>query len=146
MSRTMLKSLATGVMVIASAAPALAQSKASIQKLNDAWMAAFNKGDAAAVAAMYTDDAYMLPAGAPLVKGRAEIQKFLAQSVQQLGAVKLATLDVTPLGANAAREIGTATFKTKASPPQDGALKYVVVWQKQAGQWKLSTDIWNMDK
>src|SRR5438128_1232862 len=33
-------------------APALAQSKAAIQKLNDQWAAAFNKGDAAAVAAM----------------------------------------------------------------------------------------------
>ena len=36
------------------AAPALAQSKAAIQKLEDQWGAAFNKGDAAAVAAMYT--------------------------------------------------------------------------------------------
>src|SRR6185437_13197526 len=92
-------------LVAAPVLPALAQSKAAIQKLNDAWMAAFNKGDAAAVAAMYTDDAYMLPAGAPLVKGRDDIQKFLAQSVQQLGDVKLTTLDVTPLGATAAREI-----------------------------------------
>ena len=32
------------------AAPALAQDKATIEKLNDAWTAAFNKGDAAAVA------------------------------------------------------------------------------------------------
>ena len=54
-------------------APALAQSKAAIQKLNDQWAAAFNKGDAAAVAAMYTSDAYVLPAGAPMVQGRAAI-------------------------------------------------------------------------
>jgi hypothetical protein len=31
--------------------PAFAQDKATIQKLNDAWAAAFNKGDTAAVAA-----------------------------------------------------------------------------------------------
>ena len=42
------------------AAPALAQSKAAIQKLEDQWGAAFNKGDAAAVAAMYAEDAYVL--------------------------------------------------------------------------------------
>ena len=29
--------------------PALAQNKATIEKLNDVWTAAFNKGDAAAV-------------------------------------------------------------------------------------------------
>ena len=43
--------LLAGLMLVA-AAPALAQSKAEIQKLNDQWADAFNKGDAAAVAAM----------------------------------------------------------------------------------------------
>ncbi len=128
------------------AAPAMAQSKAVIQKLNDAWAAAFNKGDAAALAAMYTEDAYVLPAGGPMVKGHGEIQAFMAQAVQQLGDIKITTLDVKKLGRNAAREIGTATFKTKGATPQDGTLKYAVVWQKEDGQWKLLQDIWNMDK
>ena len=138
--------LAAAVIIVACAAPAMAQSKSTIQKLNDAWAAAFNKGDAAAVAAIYTDDAYVLPPGAPMLKGRAEIQTFWAQTMQQLDDVKLTTLDVKPLGRNAAREIGTATFKTKATPPQDGSLKYAVVWQREGGQWKLLQDIWNMDK
>ena len=56
------------------AGPALAQSKAAIQKLEDQWGAAFNKGDAAAVAAMYTEDAHVLPAGDAMVKGRAAIE------------------------------------------------------------------------
>jgi len=116
------------------AAPALAQSKAEIQQLNDRWTAAFNKGDAAAVAAMYTQDAYVLPAGAPMVKGRAAIEAFMRQTMQQIGDFKLTTVDVKPLGGNAAREIGTATFKTKAQPPQDGAVKYAVVWQKEGGR------------
>ena len=129
-----------------ASAPVLAQSKADIQQLNDQWAAAFNKGDAAAVAAMYTQDAYMLPAGAPMLKGRAAIEGFVKQITQQLGDFKLTTLDVKPLGADAALEIGTATFKTKAQPPHDGAVKYAVVWQKEDGRWKLLQDIWNSDK
>jgi uncharacterized protein (TIGR02246 family) len=128
------------------APPALAQSKAAIQKLEDQWGAAFNKGDAAAVAAMYTEDAYVLPAGAPMVHGSVGIQAFWGQASQQLGDVKCTTVDVKPLGRSAAREIGTCTFKSKGATPQDGALKYAVVWQKENGQWKLLTDIWNMDK
>ena len=128
------------------ATPALAQSKADIQKLNDQWAAAFNKGDAAALAAMYTQDAYVLPAGAGMVKGRAGIESFWRGAMQQLSDIKITTLDVKPLGGNAVREIGTATFKTKTQPPQDGALKYAVVWQKEGGRWKLLQDIWNMDK
>ena len=87
----------------------------------------------------------MLPAGAPMVKGRAAIEGFVKQITQQLGDFKLTTLDVKPLGADAALEIGTATFKTKAQPPHDGAVKYAVVWQKEDGRWKLLQDIWNSD-
>lgn len=64
-----------GVLVVA-ATPAFAQSKALIQKLDDAWTAAFNKGDGAAVAAMYTPDATVLPPGAAMVHGRKAIAAF----------------------------------------------------------------------
>lgn len=133
--------------LILSAAPVLAQSKADIQKLNDQWAAAFSKGDGAALAAMYTEDAYVLPAGAPMVKGRAAIQEFFGKATQQIGDMKLTTIEVKPLGPTAAREIGTASFKTKGQTSQDGALKYAVVWEKGGdGQWRLLQDIWNMDK
>src|SRR5579872_7510187 len=106
------------------ASPALAQSKAAIQQLEDQWGAAFNKGDAAAVAAMYTADAYVLPAGSEMVKGRAAIEAYWKKGTEAIGDVKCTALDVKPLGGGAAREIGTCTFATKAQPPQPGSLKY----------------------
>ncbi len=63
-------------LVLASAGLALAQTAATIQKLDDAWSDAFNKGDAAAIAAMYAEDAYLLPPGHDMVKGRAAIEGF----------------------------------------------------------------------
>jgi uncharacterized protein (TIGR02246 family) len=123
----------------------LGANKATMQKLNDRWADAFNKGDAAAVASMYTADAYVLPAGAQMIKGRAAIEAMWRQNMQQIDNVKCTTIDVKPLGSSAAGEIGTCTFKTKAQPPQDGALKYAVVWRKDGGQWKLLQDIWNSD-
>ena len=132
--------------LILGAIPALAQDKAAIEKLNDAWTAAFNKGDAAAVAAMYTEDAYVLPPGAEMVKGRTGIEAFWRQAAQQMGDAKLTTLDVLPLGRSVAREIGTVTLKTKSQPPQEMVGKYAVVWRKVGGKWKLATDIWNTNK
>jgi uncharacterized protein (TIGR02246 family) len=126
--------------------PALAQNRATIEKLNDAWTAAFNKGDAAAVAALYAEDAYVLPPGSAMVKGRAAIEAFWRQAAQQMTDAKLTTLDVLPLGRSAAREIGTVTLKTKSQPPQEVVGKYVVVWRKVGRDWKLATDIWNTDK
>jgi ketosteroid isomerase-like protein len=35
---------------------------------------------------------------------------------------------------------------TKGDKPQEVAGKYVVVWEKAGGQWKLATDVWNTDK
>jgi len=113
---------------------------------NDVWTAAFNKGDAAAVAALYTEDAYVLPPGSAIVKGRPAIEAFWHQAAQQMTDAKLTTVDVLPLGRSAAREIGTVTLKTKSQPPQEIVGKYVVLWRKVGRDWKLATDIWNTDK
>jgi uncharacterized protein (TIGR02246 family) len=142
MSRTAM----LAVCLCMGAATASAQTVAQIQALNDKWDAAFNKGDAAAMAAMYAEDAYALPPGAEMIKGRAAIEKLWGGSVQQLGDAKLTTVDVQPLGATAAREIGTFSFKTKAAAPQEVSGKYVVVWRKIGGKWLLATDIWNTNK
>ena len=128
------------------AVPALAQTKAAIQKLDDDWAKAFNVGDAAAVAAMYTADAYVLPAGAPMVHDRAAIEQLWKGAMTDMQDVKCTALDVKPLGKDAAREIGTCSFMTKKPPLKEGQVKYAVVWQKEGGKWKLLQDIWNTDK
>ena len=142
MSRTALLAAA----LAGGAVPTLAQDKATIQKLNDAWAMAFNQGDAAAVAAMYTENAYVLPPGAEIVKGRPAIETFWRQAAQQMGDAKLTTLDVQPLGPRTAQEIGVVTLKTKSQPPQQISGKYAVLWRKVGGKWKLATDIWNTNK
>src|ERR1700719_802703 len=75
-----------------------------------------------------------------MMKGRSAIEALWRQQMQQIGDVKCTALDVKPLGRSAAREIGTCSFKTKAQPPQDGALKYAVVWEKAGSQWRLLQD------
>ena len=127
-------------------APAVAQDKATIQSLNDKFAQAFDAGDAAAVAALYADDAVILPPGPEMMKGKSAIQKFWKGAAEQLGNGKLTTVDVKPLGSERAQEIGTFTFRTKGSQPQEITGKYVVVWEKVGGEWKLATDIWNTNK
>jgi uncharacterized protein (TIGR02246 family) len=128
------------------AAPAHAQTKKTMQSLNEEWMSAFGKGDSYALAAMYAEDAYLLPAGADMVHGRQAIQSFWEETMRRLKDGSLAAVDVEPLGPDAAREIGTFSFKTKAEPSEEVTGKYVVVWRKVKGKWKLATDIWNMNK
>jgi uncharacterized protein (TIGR02246 family) len=137
-------SLLLGTALIAPSA--FAQDKATIEKLNQSFVAALQKGDMAALGQMYTEDAYLLPAGAEMVQGRAAIQAFWTKAVEGVAAFNLMTLDVKPFGSDAAREVGRFTMRTKGAQPQDIEGKYVVVWQKTGNEWKLATDIWNTNK
>ncbi|ACA19065.1 conserved hypothetical protein [Methylobacterium sp. 4-46] len=136
--------LATALFLLAG--HALAQDKAAIDKLNAEFESAFRSGNFSAVANMYTEDAYVLPSGSPLVHGRAEVQKFWTEAGKVITDIKLTTLDVQPLGGEAAREVGRFVLKLKDQSAQDASGKYVVVWRKVGNDWKLSTDIWNSDK
>jgi uncharacterized protein (TIGR02246 family) len=128
------------------AGSAAAQDKATIEKLNDSFVGAFNRGDFATLAVMYTEDAYLLPPGSAMFKGRTNVQAFWTAASEAISDVKLVTVDVKPLGNDSAREIGTFALMTKGQQPQQMTGKYVVVWQKVGSDWKLATDIWNSDK
>ena len=65
---------------------------------------------------------------------------------EQVTDPKVTTLEVKRFGRLAAREIGTFSLKTKGPSPKEVSGKYVVVWERVRGQWKLSSDIWNDGK
>jgi uncharacterized protein (TIGR02246 family) len=131
--------------LMALATPAFAQ-KAEIEAANAKWIAFFDKGDFAGVASLYTEDATAFPPGSAMVKGRAAIAAMWKSMAEQVTDPKLTTLDVKPLGAAAAREIGTFSLKTKGPTPKEVSGKYVVVWEKVGADWKLAADIWNDGK
>jgi uncharacterized protein (TIGR02246 family) len=125
--------------------PAFGQ-QAEIEAANAKWIDFFNKGDFAGVASLYTEDASAFPPGSAIVKGRAAIAAMWKGMAEKVSDPKLTTLDVKALGPTAAREIGTFSLKTKATPPQEVTGKYVVVWEKVGNEWKLAADIWNDGK
>lgn len=130
-----------------AASPGHAQDAASeIEKANARFEQAFNGGDAAAVAQMYTERATVLPPEADMVAGRDAIQKFWQGAIQAgIRNLSLKSVRVDEFGGNAAQEIGQ--FSLEAPDPKGGVGKvegkYVVVWRKTDGDWKLDTDIWN---
>ena len=135
--------------LLIAAGPASAQSlKAAIDAQNAKWVQEFSSGDATALAQLYTPQAHVLPAGAPMATGRAEIQKMYESMVKSgLKNFSLQTVSLQSYG-RVAREIGR--FAVDA-PGANGATthvegKYVVIWRHEPTGWMLDTDIWNMDK
>ena len=119
-------------------------ARTAIDAANKKFVAAFNKKDAAGVAATYSPDANAFPPNAPIIKGRAEIQK-MWQGVIDGGitSIALATTEVES-GGNIAYESGTYEMKLKDGKVADKG-KYCVVWKKVNGQWMLHRDIWSTD-
>lgn len=129
------------------AAPASAQSaKASIEAAAVTFEEAFNSGDAAAVAALYTEDPALLPPDMARIDGREAIQSFWQGAMDSgLKDLKLETVEVEENG-DLAHEVGNLTL-TAPGPdgaPTDVSGKYIVVWKKGPdGTWRLHRDIWN---
>ena len=119
---------------------ASAQERAEIQKLEDQFAAAFNRGDTKRIVSLYKDDSVLLPPGSEMLRGKSEIESFVGKAMETLTDAKFTTVDVRPLGNSAAREIGRFNFKTKSQPPQEASGKYVVVWENVGNEWKLATD------
>jgi uncharacterized protein (TIGR02246 family) len=133
-----------------AAAPCLAQqAPAEIAEASRRFEQAFNRGDAAAVAALYTEGAALLPPGAEMATGRQAVRTFW-QGAYGAGARNLALrpLDFEAYGDAAGREIGRFALD---APGQGGAMarvegKYVLIWKKTAEGWRVDTDIWNLNR
>ena len=118
-----------------------------IQSANQKFMDAFSRADAAAIAALYTDNPKLLPPGFPMMTGKEAVQSFW-QGAMDMGIKEaiLQTIEVESQG-DLASEVGRFTLTMQPSGSESTTMtgKYVVVWKNQDGAWKLHIDIWNTD-
>ena len=116
-----------------------------VRRANDAWNSAFNRGDASAVAALYTDDATVLPPTHAVLKGTAAIQDFW----QGLIAAGFNEHGIEVLDARADGNLAFASGKWWASGPGAGGTQrfegiVVSVLRRQGdGSWKSCLHTWN---
>lgn len=118
--------------------------RAHIDHTLDTFVTAFNAGDGATVASLYTQDASLLPPDSAPVVGRAAIKDFWQGAID--AGMKLAKLQPTEVESrgDTAYEVGEFTLVV---PTEDGTAdvhgKYIVVWKRDGHTWQLHRDIWN---
>jgi uncharacterized protein (TIGR02246 family) len=118
-------------------------AEAAINARGAAWMEAFNRGDGAAVAAVYTPDGMVLPPNVEPVSGREGIARFITTELTGPAKVTIVTRgDEVEVHGNTAHRVGNFEVKTA-----DGAVvdrgRFIEIWKWQGGEWYIARDIWN---
>ena len=139
--------LAGSMAGFAYAASSRGADEAAIRAQTARWEKAYNAGDAKALAALYAEDARLLPPGAPGASGRAAILEYFTKDVagsQTAGAILVLDhkTDVGVSG-NIGWESGTYKAMVKGAVVETG--KFLSVSRKRNGKWLYIRDIWNAD-
>jgi uncharacterized protein (TIGR02246 family) len=124
----------------------LAADTAAVGALRGKFSAAFNSNDASAVAALFADDAIVMPASQSAVEGRTAIQS-LYEAMFKANAAKIAITSLeTQVAGDWAYDRGnaTVTITPKSGKPVEESSKYLVVLKRlPGGLWKIYRDIDN---
>lgn len=144
----MTRRIAMGLVALALALPlpALAQAgatglRAQIGKMDQAWQTAYNAGDAAAVTALYTQDAKLMAPGGEPASGTAAIQALFAADLAQGAKNTLTQGDVVGFGDFALETGGWVANAADGKHLDHGT--FMTLYKKVDGGWKIYRDTWN---
>ena len=119
----------------------LTSAKKEIEAANQEFMGLLAKGDSVGLANSYTIDAAFMGGGAPAAEGREKIQSAMADIINS-GVTKVDLRVKNVFGTeDLLAEEGELSIYVKDDVVDVG--KYIVLWKKEDGKWKLFRDIFN---
>lgn len=119
----------------------LTTARKEIEAANKNFMDLVAKGDTVGLANAYTVDAKFMMPGGPAAVGRENIQKAMAGIVMSgITKVDIRMKDVFGNEDMIAEEGELSIYVKDAVVAEE---KYIVLWKKEDGKWKLFRDIYN---
>ncbi len=124
----------------------MAAIKTEIQTLENQYAAAYNARDLKAITALYTDDVVSMVDDAPMLMGKAAIQKdYEATFLKNPPGVAISFDIVDVFGdGNTVTEVGK-TIRKDAAGKVISTGKYMAIWEKHDGKYLCVRDISNDD-
>ncbi|HET7708071.1 MAG TPA: DUF4440 domain-containing protein [Sphingomicrobium sp.] len=128
---------------------ATALDETVIAAANARWLELIKAKDAAGIAQLYAEDGVLMPPNMPIAKGRAAIQKGWADMMALPGFDLTFATEQLSLASGGDMALDRGTYRFAATPngaPYAEVGKFVVVWRKVGGEWKVAADIFNSDR
>lgn len=102
------------------------------------WEVFFNRGDAAAVAQLYSTNGELVMSGIPPIRGRKAIRDALAKMVQSGEKV---SVDVERSAAAHGLAYFYGSYRVVANQKTVERGTYLEVWHRSTGEWRLDLDV-----
>ena len=113
-----------------------------VERFTHRFEALCNAGDAAGMAAFYTEDARLLAEHADLIQGRDAIERFWREAISRArsaSAVRTIRLDEVVSSGDLGYALGTVVVRIPSG--RELTTKYATIWQRDAdGGWRLAVD------
>jgi uncharacterized protein (TIGR02246 family) len=119
----------------------LETAKAEIEAANKEFMAFYAAGDTMGLANSYTQDGKVMNAGAPSVSGKNNIASLFAGMIKS--GITKADLRLENVYGSEDLLVEEGVAFLYAGEKAVAEEKYIVVWKKEDGKWKLFRDIFN---
>jgi uncharacterized protein (TIGR02246 family) len=132
--------MAAGAAMLAACSAPASVSPGVAPELKHSWEVNFNRGDAAAVAALYAPDAQLVMSGSETAKGPEAIRAVVEAMIQSGAKVHIESSQNVGAG-DIAYVFGTYTVLDHEGGRDVERGSYVEVWRHQDGAWRISLDV-----
>jgi len=131
-------------------APVATETSASrfeLGQMNRDFAAALNAKDARAAAALYTEDAVLIPPGEPIVRGRSAIEEYWKGAIES-GGIREVSVETMDTHSSGSLGYETGSFVLTVNGPDGKPMvdrgRYVELLRRESdGTWRSTHGIWN---
>lgn len=131
--------------VSADPASVIGEARKAIDEMNLTYGDGFAKKDSSLFLSHYTSDGCIMPPNGPKLCGKEGLMGFFNAGIHQMGVGNITVKSDEVFGSEDAMvEIGQyQLFADSAKTKSVDKGKYIVVWRKEDGKWKMHRDIFN---
>ena len=120
----------------------------ALRAADDTFERALHSGDVETVTSLYAEDAVLLPAGAPPVRGREAIREFFKSVIAERKPGESTTGTLSDRAVGVSGDPGWSSGTSKVTRPDGTTIftgKFLSVSRKVNGKWLYVRDTWNSD-